>query len=68
MITKKHYMHSYIRHASRTGCEDVDVKSGISAADPLQFDNNPRYNSHSHLAVILPVVSGSPAATTDTLI
>lgn len=68
MITKKHCMDSYIRRVSRTDCEDVDMNSGISTADPLQSDNNPRYNSPSHLAVILPVVSASPPATTDTLI
>lgn len=67
MIKKKHYMDLYIHFVSRTDYESVD-RTGILTADPLQPDNNPRCNSPTHLTVILPVVSGSPAAATDTLI
>lgn len=44
------------------------MNGGISTADLRQTDINPRCNSPSHLTVILHVVRGSPAATTDTLI
>ncbi len=64
MMKQKHHIH----WVSSADCKDADMNGGISTADPLQYDSNPRYNSPSHHTLILPVISGSAAATSDTLI